>query len=69
MQVVIDHGLAIHVPLSAFERLAGADPRDLEAVTISRTGLRWDKLGKDLSIAGLLSGEFKVMPPTLAADP
>jgi hypothetical protein len=62
MTIVIDYGLVIRVPLAGYPRLREASENDLNAVEISRTGLRWDALDEDLSIRGFLKGAHAVSP-------
>jgi hypothetical protein len=56
MWVDLSDGRTLGVPLAWFPRLLNATPADRERVTVSRTGLHWDTLDEDISIAGLLAG-------------
>jgi hypothetical protein len=49
-------GRTLGVPLAWFPRLLDATPSQRERVEISRTGLHWEDLDEDISIAGLLAG-------------
>jgi Protein of unknown function (DUF2442) len=44
------------VPLAWFPRLLNATPTPRERVELSRTGLHWEELDEDISIAGLIAG-------------
>jgi hypothetical protein len=63
MWVDLSDGRTIGVPLAWFPRLLKAKPSDRENVQISRTGLHWDKLDEDISIAGLIAGRGAVEGP------
>ncbi|VXC56612.1 DUF2442 domain-containing protein [Sphingomonas sp. AX6] len=56
MWVRLDDGRVLGVPLAWFPRLRNGSVADLRAVEISPTGLHWDALDEDISIAGLLAG-------------
>ena len=54
--VTLSDGRKISVPLAWFPRLLHASPEQLAQVELSRSGLHWDVLDEDLSVAGLLAG-------------
>jgi hypothetical protein len=56
MWVELTDGRTLGVPLAWFPRLLHAAPQQREQVELSRTGLHWEKLDEDISIAGLLAG-------------
>ncbi|WP_375271787.1 DUF2442 domain-containing protein [Sphingomonas sp.] len=56
MWVCLDDGRTIGVPLAWFPRLLNRSRHELDQVWISPTGLHWDELDEDLSIASLLNG-------------
>jgi hypothetical protein len=56
MWVDLTDGRTLGVPLAWFPRLLRASPTERKRVEISRTGLHWEKLDEDISIAGLLAG-------------
>jgi hypothetical protein len=56
MWVDLDDGRTLGVPLAWFPRLLHGTPRQRMAVEISPSGLHWDELDEDISIAGLLAG-------------
>lgn len=49
-------GRTLGVPLAWFPRLLNATPAQRARVALSRTGLHWEDLDEDISIAGLLAG-------------
>ncbi|GAB4058107.1 DUF2442 domain-containing protein [Uliginosibacterium sediminicola] len=56
MWVELADGRVLGVPLAWFPRLLRATPDQLAAVERSPSGLHWDALDEDISIAGLLAG-------------
>lgn len=56
--VQLADGRSLSVPLSYFPRLLNASPDEREDYIISGggTGLHWDNLDEDISVAGLLLG-------------
>ena len=56
MWVDLEDGRTIGVPLAWFPRLLRASSDEREQVTLSPSGLHWEELDEDVSIAGLLTG-------------
>ena len=56
MWVELSDGRTLGVPLAWFPRLLHATPAQCESVELSRTGLHWEDIDKDISVAGLLAG-------------
>ena len=56
MWVRLTDGRTLGIPLAWFPRLAHGSPEHRDAVWISPSGLHWDELDEDISIAGLLAG-------------
>lgn len=56
MWVDLTDGRTLGVPLAWFPRLLHATPQQRDKVELSRTGLHWEELDEDISIAGLLAG-------------
>lgn len=56
MWVDLADGRILAVPLAWFPRLVHATPEQRATVEISRSGLHWEALNEDISIAGLLAG-------------
>ena len=54
--VDLSDGRTLGVPLAWFPRLLDATPEQREAVEVEGTGLHWEALDEDISIAGLLAG-------------
>ena len=54
--VDLSDGRVIAVPLAWFPKLLDATPEQREQVEISASGLHWDALDEDISVAGLLAG-------------
>lgn len=61
MWVDLEDGRNIGVPLAWFPRLLHGAAEQREKVIISATGLHWDELDEDISIAGLLAGQGDLM--------
>jgi len=56
MWVDLADGRTLGVPLARFPCLLNATPAQRTRVELSRTGLHWEELDEDVSIAGLLAG-------------
>ena len=56
MWVELDDGRTIGVPLAWFPRLIHGTAEQRAEVQISPSGLHWEALDEDISIAGLLAG-------------
>src|SRR5438876_7969275 len=56
MWVELTDGRVLGVPLAWFPRLLHATAAQRERVELSRSGLHWNDLDEDISIAGLLAG-------------
>lgn len=56
MWVDLEDGRTLGIPLAWYPRLLHGTPSAREQVMISVTGLHWDELDEDISIAGLLAG-------------
>jgi len=56
MWVDLSDGRTLGVPLAWFPRLLNASPAQRARVEMSRTGLHWEELDEDISIAGLIAG-------------
>jgi len=55
--VDLEDGRTIGVPLAWFPRLLRATTRQRAQVILSPSGLHWDEIDEDISIAGLLAGK------------
>ena len=56
LRVSLSDGRTIAAPLAWFPRLLEAAPEQRALVELSKGGLHWDSLDKDISVAGLLAG-------------
>jgi hypothetical protein len=56
MWVDLDDGRTLGVPLAWFPRLLHGTAEQRSEVRISPSGLHWEELDEDISIAGLLAG-------------
>jgi Protein of unknown function (DUF2442) len=56
--VVFESGVEIRFPAKKNPRLAKGNPRQLGNIEISPFGLHWHDLDEDLSIRGIVSGNF-----------
>jgi hypothetical protein len=56
MWVDLTDGRTLGVPLAWFPRLLNATPAQRAKIEMSRTGLHWEELDEDISIAGLIAG-------------
>ena len=54
--VDLEDGRTLGIPLAWFPRLLHATPQQREQVELSRSGLHWEEIDEDISIAGLLTG-------------
>ena len=56
MWVSLADGRTIAAPLAWFPRLLEAAPAQRDQVELSVSGLHWESLDEDISVAGLLAG-------------
>jgi hypothetical protein len=56
MWVDLSDGRTLGVPLAWFPRLLNATSAQRDHVELSRTGLHWEEIDEDISVAGLLAG-------------
>lgn len=56
MWVELEDGRTLGIPLVWFPRLLHATPEQRDAFFLSPTGLHWEEIDEDISIAGLLAG-------------
>ena len=55
--VSLSDGRTIAAPLAWFPRLLEASQEQRAQVELSKSGLHWDALDEDISVAGLLAGQ------------
>ncbi len=63
MWVDLDDGRTLGVPLAWFPRLLHGSSAERARVSISPSGLHWEGLDEDISIAGILAGRGDVIRP------
>lgn len=66
MWVTLEDGRTVGVPLAWYPRLLNGSPKARRNVFISPSGLHWDELDEDISIASLLADRLE-MPPHIKA--
>jgi len=62
--VDLEDGRTLGIPLAWFPRLLHATPQQREQVELSRSGLHWEEIDEDISIAGLLAGRGDITRST-----
>lgn len=67
MWVELDDGRTLGIPLVWFPRLLHSTPVQREACFLSPSGIHWDEIDEDVSIAGLLAGRGDRTRPSKAA--
>ncbi len=63
MWVNLEDGRTLGIPLVWFPRLLGGTPEQRAEFFISPSGIHWDDLDEDISIAGLLAGRGDMTKP------
>lgn len=58
----MESGLEIAFPTEGNPRLEGKPPEQLDHIELSPFGLHWPALDEDLSIRGILSGDYGQRP-------
>lgn len=56
MWIELDDGRTLGIPLAWYPRLLHGTPEQRNQVSISPSGLHWEELDEDISIAGLIAG-------------
>lgn len=56
--VVLESGAELRFPTAVNPRLARATPEQLNRIEISPFGLHWPDLDEDLSIRGIVQGDY-----------
>lgn len=67
MWVTLEDGRTIGVPLAWFPRLMRGSPAARKAFFISPSGIHWEELDEDVSIASLLANRLETPAPAQAA--
>ncbi len=63
MWVELEDGRTLGIPLAWFPRLLHGSPAARAQVSISPSGLHWEELDEDISIAGLIAGRGDMTKP------
>ncbi len=58
IRIVMESGLEIAFPVEGNPRLAGKPHDQLDRIELSPFGLHWPDLDEDLSIRGILAGDY-----------
>jgi hypothetical protein len=69
MWVELSDGRTLGVPYAWFPRLLKASPEQRQAVEIGRSGLHWEAIDEDISVAGLLAVRHDQTAGPSPADP
>jgi hypothetical protein len=56
--VIMGSGVEVHFPIAGNPRLSQGTPEQLNNIEISPFGLHWPDLDEDLSLRGLLAGDY-----------
>ncbi|MDE2921511.1 MAG: DUF2442 domain-containing protein [Acidobacteriota bacterium] len=62
VRVIRASGLELAFPVAGNPRLEGATEAELERIELSPFGLHWVELDEDLSMRGILAGDFGQRP-------
>jgi hypothetical protein len=66
IMVLMESGLEIRFPIAGNPRLAGQSIEALNNIEVSPFGLHWPELDEDLSIRGILAGNYGQKTPRAA---
>ena len=66
IHVTLESGLELSFPVAGNPRLEGSSHRELDNIERSPFGLHWPDLDEDLSIRGILAGNFGQRPSRAA---
>lgn len=58
IHITMESGLEVAFPVKGNPRLEGRSPAELDRIELSPFGLHWPELDEDLSIRGILSGNY-----------
>lgn len=67
MWVDLEDGRTLGIPIVWFPRLLRATPAQREDFFISPSGLHWEEIDEDISIAGLIAGRGDMTHPVKSA--
>jgi Protein of unknown function (DUF2442) len=63
MWVDLEDGRTLGIPLTWFPRLLHATPKQRDDFFLSRSGIHWDEIDEDISVAGLIAGRGDMTNP------
>jgi len=66
IQVMMESGLELSFPVAGNPRLEGKPHEQLDRIEISPFGLHWPDLDEDLSLRGILGGDYGQRKPQAA---
>jgi len=66
IRVMLASGLELAFPVVGNPRLEGGTEAELERIELSPFGLHWPELDEDLSMRGILGGDFGQRPSRAA---
>jgi hypothetical protein len=66
MWIDLEDGRTLGVPLAWFPRLLKATQTQRNDFFLSRSGLHWEEIDEDISVAGLLAGRGDMTHPVRA---
>lgn len=64
--IAMESGLEVSFPVEGNPRLEGKTSEQLNKIEVSPFGLHWPKLDEDLSIRGILAGNYGQRPHVAA---
>ncbi len=67
MWVELEDGRTLGVPFAWFPRLLRATPPQRANYFLSPSGIHWDEIDEDISIAGLIAGRGDMTHPVMSA--
>ena len=62
IRIVMESGIEVAFPVAGNPRLEGRPPEQLDHIELSPFGLHWPDLDEDLSIRGILAGDYGQRP-------
>ncbi|HBF29607.1 DUF2442 domain-containing protein [Rhizobium sp.] len=68
MWVSLSDGRVLGVPLAWFPRLLNASKEQRHQFELSISGIHWDELDEDISVAGLIAGRGDQTKAPIAAE-
>ncbi len=63
IHVMMESGVEVRLPIAGNPRLEKGNPQQLNNIDISPFGLHWPNLDEDLSLRGILAGDYGQKSP------